>query len=187
MAAVVLGIDVGIVNLAGTVVFFDENNAPVSANCARVSISSSKDPVNLVIENLVSFLRDSDIFSNREITRVVIEQQLARAPKNMAVYGALTAYYHHCRSIGTLPRLVAVETLIAREKFNRIRNSAYFSSGIGDVFTTREVKKRSVKAFSVDLARQICRENHAFLQVWNAIQNEKKKDDLADSFIMAIS
>jgi hypothetical protein len=172
---VTLAFDIGISNMALCVA--QDNRVRF---CDVFSIGSPKDPLNILISNLVKELRLRE-HSIGHVDAVLIEQQLGRAAtKNFALSAVLYSYFRDHFEETTIVKFVN-----PRQKFKKLSEM----KDVPGIFEREEefkntrgpkLKKLAVDA-SIALATHYKDEN--YLQ---KLQTLKKKDDLADSALMSL-
>lgn len=180
----VLGIDIGIVNMAACLADVQEGSPPVVINCINLRIGHPKDSINLLIKGLVRELHyHAATLQADRLESVEIEQQLGRvATKNYALSSALLMFYESL----SVQRggAITVASQNPRVKFKKL---AQLSLPCLDVLRTEltSSKGRALKKLSVRAAHLLAEEWQCQVYL-DKEKTIKKLDDAADAYLMAV-
>jgi hypothetical protein len=180
----VLGIDVGIINLAACLAEVNAGQPAKVVDCLNLRIGNPKDSINDLIKRLVHAIHEhSATMIPDGLQKVVIEQQLGRvATKNYALSAALLAFYESASLRGG--GLLEVTTQNPRNKFKKLSQMDLPCLDLirSELITSRgkELKKLSIKA--ADLVAEAW-ECQVFI---DKTRGMKKRDDVSDALLYAV-
>jgi hypothetical protein len=180
----VLGIDVGIINLAACLAEVNEGQTAKVIDCINLRIGNPKDSINDLIKCLVHSINEhSHVLEPVGLAKVVVEQQVAlKAAKNYGLCAALLAYYESASLKGG--GFIQVSTQNPRVKFKKLSKLSLPCLDLirSDLVNCRgkELKKLSIKAADLIAEAWECQ---VFI---DNTRNLKKRDDAGDAMLMAI-
>jgi len=168
-----LAIDIGIKNFA--VCRVQGQNVTY---CNKFAIGTTKQPMNELIDTLIRLFENEPLIFLEGINRVVIEQQKGHlAVKNFALSTAVYAIYQS--------RHIIVEFENPTVKFKKLKALKATGEIMGLENLDFDQKGKALKKLAIETA-SVLAVHHGHAVYNSAVGLNKKLDDLADCYLMAI-
>ena len=182
----ILSFDVGIINLAycifdsetKKIVYWEIINNEIKNFNAKISSSGVADLYINLIKNLDQrpYLLDVDI--------VLIEKQPSFNPKMRIIAGCLQTYFYIRGVVDRTPSIKSVEFFSPKNKLKCYTGPELDISKNGKIV---KGKYAQTKKLGVLIARSKLEENEETETMCTLFENSKKKDDLSDCYIQALT
>jgi hypothetical protein len=174
----ILSFDVGIINLAYCI--FDTSNSKI-LHWEVISLENTKDHCKLHI-NLIREL-DNRIHLTHEIDTVLIEKQPSFNPKMRIIAGCLQTYFF-IRGVIDCEKIQKKQIKVI--KFFSPKHKLKCHNG-PQIEVTGSTKYAQTKKMGVIICREKLNQNNEPFEIKQIFEKSKKKDDLSDCYLQAIT